>query len=62
MKRLFLSLTLALAPALAMAQAPPVGSTSANTRFALFFGGIPFDSDLAAHEGKIVALMYYTPW
>ena len=62
MKRLLLSLTLALIPAVAPAQAPAVGSISEPVSFALFAGTTPVDSSLSAHNGKIVLVTFYTPW
>ena len=60
MKRLLLSLSLFLAPSLAHAQAPAVGSISDPVSFATFAGTTPVDSSLAAHDGKIVMLLYFT--
>ena len=60
MKRLLLSLT--LAPTLALSQAPAIGSISDPVSFATFSGPTLIDSSLAAHDGKIVVLMYFTSW
>lgn len=49
-------------PGAAFAQAPAVGTISDPVPFATFTGTTPTDSGLAAHDGKIVLLMYYTPW
>lgn len=62
MKRLLLSLALSLASTPAWSQAPAVGSISNSVGFAIFSGSTPVDSSLTAHDGKIVLLMYYTPW
>ncbi len=62
MKQLLLSLALSLTPALAWSQAPAVGSVSDPVSFATFSGTTPGNSSLAAHEGKIVVLMYFTPF
>ena len=57
-----LLIALALVPAVAFSQAPPVGSISQPVTFATFTGNVPYDSGLSANDGKIVVLMYFTSW
>lgn len=44
-----------------MAQTP-VSGVAENQNFAIFSGATPQDAELTDYEGKIVMVMFMTPW